>query len=134
MVLAFYSLELVCIFSLVRQGVCRTEVIRNILGPYHVILKSILLLIMPFWWCLTKNLEQSAQTSIYLATDRHLEHVTGKYFRFDIRSSLFHFIYSIVCFFSSDCKEVLSSKISRDQQAAERLWNLSEKMTNLSTK
>lgn len=63
-------------------GVCRTEVTRYMLGRYQFILKSILFLIMPIWWCLTKSLEESAQTSIYLASDRHLEHVTGKYFRF----------------------------------------------------
>jgi len=67
-------------------GVCRTEVIRYMLGRYQIILKSILFLIMPIWWCLTKNLEQSAQTSIYLATDRHLDHITGKYFRLVIHS------------------------------------------------
>jgi len=66
---------------------------------------------MPIWWCITKNLEQSAQTSIYLASDRHLDHVTGKYF--------------------SDCKERLSSKRSRDEQSAKRLWKLSEEMTQL---
>jgi hypothetical protein len=54
------------------------------MGRYQIILKSILLLIMPIWWCLTKSLEDSAQTPIYLASDRHLEHVTGKYFWFVI--------------------------------------------------
>jgi NAD(P)-dependent dehydrogenase (short-subunit alcohol dehydrogenase family) len=92
-------------------GVCRTEVTRYIMGRYQIILKSILLLIMPIWWCLTKSLEDSAQTPIYLASDRHLEHVTGKYF--------------------CDCKERLSSKASRDQQSGERLWKLSEEMTQL---
>lgn len=33
--------------------------------------------------------------------------------------------------FSSDCKERLSSKNSRDEQAAARLWKLSEEMTHL---
>ncbi len=33
--------------------------------------------------------------------------------------------------FYSDCKERLSSKTSRDEQAAERLWKLSEEMTDL---
>jgi hypothetical protein len=32
---------------------------------------------------------------------------------------------------SSDCKERLSSKASRDEQSAERLWKLSEEMTQL---
>jgi len=51
------------------------------LGPYQIILNFLLLLITPIWWCLTKSPEQGAQTSIYLACDRQLEHVTGKYFR-----------------------------------------------------
>ncbi|UJR20954.1 hypothetical protein I4U23_024061 [Adineta vaga] len=92
-------------------GVVRTEVTRNILGRYQIVLDSIILLITPVWWCLTKSPEQGAQTSIYLATDRQLEHVTGKYF--------------------SECQERSSSKTSLDQQIAERLWKLSEDMTNL---
>jgi hypothetical protein len=43
---------------------------------------------MPIWWCISKTLEQSAQTSIYLASDRRLDHVTGKYFRLVISSLL----------------------------------------------
>jgi hypothetical protein len=72
-------------------GVCRTEVIRYMLGRYQIILKSLLFLMMPIWWCLSKSLEESAQTSIYLATDRHLDHVTGKYFTLVIYSILLFF-------------------------------------------
>jgi hypothetical protein len=32
---------------------------------------------------------------------------------------------------SSDCKERVSSKSSRDEHSAERLWKLSEEMTDL---
>ncbi|CAF0830986.1 unnamed protein product [Adineta steineri] len=92
-------------------GVVRTEVIRNILGHYQIILNTILLLITPLWCCFTKSPEQGAQTSIYLASDRRLNHVTGKYFK--------------------ECKEYPSSKTSLDQQAAKRLWKLSEEMTHL---
>ncbi|CAF0998162.1 unnamed protein product [Adineta steineri] len=92
-------------------GVVRTEVIRNILGHYQIILNTILLLITPLWCCFTKSPEQGAQTSIYLASDRRLNHVTGKYFK--------------------ECKEYSSSKTSLDQQAAKRLWKLSEEMTHL---
>ncbi|CAF2404068.1 unnamed protein product [Rotaria sp. Silwood2] len=92
-------------------GVARSEVIRYMCGRYQIILNFLLVLLTPIWWCFTKNLEQSAQTSIYLACDRHLENVTGKYF--------------------SDCKERQSSKISRDEQSAERLWKLSAEMTQL---
>ena len=68
-------------------GVCRTEVIRYMWGRYQIILKILLLVVMPIWWCVTKSLEESAQTSIYLASDRRLDHVTGKYFRFVLHSS-----------------------------------------------
>lgn len=62
-------------------GVARTEVIRYMCGPYQFLLSSLLYVLMPLWWCLSKSLIQSAQTSIYLASDRRLDQVTGKYFR-----------------------------------------------------
>jgi hypothetical protein len=80
-------------------------------GRYQIILQILLIIVAPIWWCISKTLEQSAQTSIYLASDRRLDHVTGKYF--------------------SDCKERQSSKASCDEQSAERLWKLSEEMTQL---
>ncbi|CAF1069588.1 unnamed protein product [Adineta steineri] len=92
-------------------GLVRTEVIRNILGHYQIILNTLILLLTPIWYCLIKSPEQGAQTSIYLASDRRLDHVTGKYFK--------------------ECKECSSSKTSLDQQAAKRLWKLSEEMTHL---
>ncbi|CAF1333800.1 unnamed protein product [Adineta steineri] len=92
-------------------GLVRTEIIRNILGHYQIILNTLILLLTPIWYCLIKSPEQGAQTSIYLASDRRLNHVTGKYFK--------------------ECKECSSSKTSLDQQAAKRLWKLSEEMTHL---
>ncbi|CAF1426223.1 unnamed protein product [Adineta steineri] len=92
-------------------GLVRTEVIRNILGHYQIILNTLILLLTPIWYCLIKSPEQGAQTSIYLASDRRLNHVTRKYFK--------------------ECKECTSSKTSLDQQAAKRLWKLSEEMTHL---
>lgn len=62
-------------------GVARTEVIRYMCGRYQFMFTAVLYLLMPIWWCLSKNLIQSAQTSVYLASDRSLEGVTGKYFR-----------------------------------------------------
>ncbi|CAF0751428.1 unnamed protein product [Adineta steineri] len=53
-------------------GVIRTEVIRNILGHYQIILNTLILLLTPIWYCLIKSPEQDAQTSIYLASDRRL--------------------------------------------------------------
>ncbi|CAF3799360.1 unnamed protein product [Adineta steineri] len=93
-------------------GCVQTEIARNILGGhYQIILNTFMLLLTPISYYLTKTPEQGAQTSIYLASDRRLNHVTGKYFK--------------------DCKECSSSKTSLDQQAAKRLWKLSEEMTHL---
>ncbi|MGC9393860.1 MAG: SDR family oxidoreductase [Anaerolineae bacterium] len=55
--------------------------------------------------------EQGAQTGIYLATSPEVEGVTGKYF--------------------VKCKAVSSSPTSYDTAAARRLWEVSEKYTNL---
>jgi len=55
--------------------------------------------------------EQGAQTGIYLATSPQVEGVTGKYF--------------------VKCKAVPSSPASYDMATASRLWDVSEKYTNL---
>jgi NAD(P)-dependent dehydrogenase (short-subunit alcohol dehydrogenase family) len=52
---------------------------------------------------------QGAQTSIYLASSPEVEGVTGKYF--------------------FDCQAVESSPLSQDQALAERLWQVSLKLT-----
>ncbi len=49
----------------------------------------------------------------------------------NISGSLLIFFFVINIRFYSDCKERLSSKASRDQQSGERLWKLSEEMTQL---
>ncbi|CAF0764833.1 unnamed protein product [Adineta steineri] len=93
-------------------GCVQTEIARNILGGhYQIILNTLVLILTSISYYLTKTPEQGAQTSIYLASDRRLDHVTGKYFK--------------------DCKKCSSSKTSLDQQAAKRLWKLSEEMTHL---
>ena len=55
--------------------------------------------------------EKGAATSIYLASSPDVEGVTGKYF--------------------ADTKERPSSALSHDQEAAQRLWELSEQMTGI---
>ena len=65
-------------------------------GRYQIILNGLLFVFMPVWWCLSKSLEQSAQTSIYLASDRRLAHVTGKYFRW-VDASLARRMHAYVC-------------------------------------
>lgn len=58
-----------------------------------------------------KNVEEGAQTSIYLASSPEVEGVTGKYF--------------------VDCKPVPSSAASYDEAAARRLWQISAEMVGL---
>lgn len=58
-----------------------------------------------------KTPRSGAQTSIRLAVDPELEKVTGKYF--------------------SDCKEKECGKLGQDDDTAEWLWNMSEKMTGV---
>jgi NAD(P)-dependent dehydrogenase (short-subunit alcohol dehydrogenase family) len=58
--------------------------------------------------------EEGAQTSLYLATSPEVEGVTGKYF--------------------VNKKAVISSPASYDEDAARKLWEISEKLTGLSSK
>ena len=58
-----------------------------------------------------KNPRRGAETSIYLATSPEVEGVTGKYF--------------------DDRRAVRSSPESYDEAIAERLWQVSEQLTNL---
>jgi NAD(P)-dependent dehydrogenase (short-subunit alcohol dehydrogenase family) len=60
-----------------------------------------------------KSPTKGAQTSLYLATSPEVEGVTGKYF--------------------ANKKEVKSSKESYNEVTAEKLWQISVKLTNLST-
>jgi NAD(P)-dependent dehydrogenase (short-subunit alcohol dehydrogenase family) len=55
--------------------------------------------------------EKGAETIVYLASSQEVEGVTGKYW--------------------NRCKAVRSSKVSYDQEAARRLWEISEQMTRI---
>jgi NAD(P)-dependent dehydrogenase (short-subunit alcohol dehydrogenase family) len=55
--------------------------------------------------------EEGARTSVYLASSREVEGVTGKYF--------------------SKCKAVHSSKLSYDVQSQQKLWSLSEQLVKV---
>ncbi len=55
--------------------------------------------------------EAGAKTTLYLVTSPEVENITGKYF--------------------DKCKEVPSSKISNDFNAAETLWKMSKEMTKI---
>ncbi|XP_046860998.1 retinol dehydrogenase 14-like [Xenia sp. Carnegie-2017] len=60
-----------------------------------------------------KTLEEGAQTTIHLAVSEDVENVTGKYF--------------------VDCEETKPAHTAEDDDGAKRLWELSEKIVQLST-
>ena len=58
------------------------------------------------------SVEKGAETSIYLASSKEVENITGKYF--------------------SDCKEKIPSAYSQTPRLKEKLWEVSERLTSLS--
>jgi len=88
-------------------GVVRSGFGQNNGGLISFVFKSAYTLMTPF----TKSNAQGAETSIYLASSADVEGVTGKYF--------------------ADSKDVPSSPASHDEEAAKRLWEISEQMTGL---
>jgi retinol dehydrogenase-12 len=87
-------------------GNVRTEVIRN-LGFVAVLAK----IFYPFYWVISKNAYEGAQTSIFCAVDDTIPKLSGKYF--------------------SDCKPQRPSDDALDHQLAKRLWNLSAELVLL---
>ncbi|CAF0769153.1 unnamed protein product [Didymodactylos carnosus] len=92
-------------------GVIVTELLRYNEQRIPPFLYPLYSLLKPLAWFFTKNADQGSQTTIRLAVDKKLDGVTGKYF--------------------SDCVEVATSSQASDDQAAKRLWEVSEKMTRL---
>ncbi len=88
-------------------GVVRSGFGQNNGGLIALVFKSAYTLMTPF----TKSNAQGAETSIYLASSPEVEGVTGKYF--------------------VDSEETPSSPASHDEEAARRLWEISEQMTGL---
>ncbi|XP_077863632.1 retinol dehydrogenase 12-like [Saccoglossus kowalevskii] len=88
----------------VHPGIVVTELTRylNVLVKYFVILSLLPIL---------KNERDGAQTSIHCAVADELENVSGLYF--------------------SDCAPKKPTRVARDDEAAKRLWELSERMVGL---
>jgi NAD(P)-dependent dehydrogenase (short-subunit alcohol dehydrogenase family) len=78
------------------------------IGKQHWLVGPVLDILHFFF---AKSPEEGAQTSVYLATSPEVEGVSGKYF--------------------IDEEPVRSSSPSYDEDAARRLWEISEKMTGL---
>ncbi|KAK7507085.1 hypothetical protein BaRGS_00001936, partial [Batillaria attramentaria] len=91
-------------------GVVKTE-----LGRHMNIFKSSIsrAVFAPISWVLLKTPVQGAQTTLYCALATELDGVTGKYF--------------------SDCKEKEVAEQAKDDEAAKRLWAISENWTRLNS-
>lgn len=63
-------------------GIIQTEFLRHAAGRFQIFLDFFIHLMAPLGWFFFKSPEEGAQTTIYLASDIHLDNVTGKYFRF----------------------------------------------------
>ncbi|PRD34763.1 UNVERIFIED_CONTAM: Retinol dehydrogenase 11 [Trichonephila clavipes] len=68
-------------------------------------------LIIPFIYFFLKDSKSGAQTSIYLAVSNEVKDVTGQYF--------------------VDCKPAWVSRLARNESKAKKLWDLTEKFTNI---
>ncbi|CAF4458073.1 unnamed protein product, partial [Rotaria magnacalcarata] len=93
------------------KGIVHTEFGRYYGGRYQIIFELFHQLLSPLLWFFLKSSEEGAQTTIYLASDIHLDNVTGKYF--------------------SDCLEVQPSPLTLNEEDNQRFWLLSEQMTKL---
>jgi hypothetical protein len=78
------------------------------IGKQHWLVRPILSLIHFFF---AKSPEKGAETPLYLASSPEVADVNGRYF--------------------IDQEPVESSPESHDRETAQRLWTVSEKMTNL---
>lgn len=91
----------------IHPGCVNTEVTRN-MGSF---MRFLDLLVSPLLLLLRKTPAEGAYTSIYAATSSELEGVGGKYF--------YH------------CKSIPPGKCALNQEDAEKLWQLSERLTGL---
>ena len=94
--------------NVLHPGVVRTGFGKNnggVVGPLFAVFQRVG---RPFFI----SPEQGAETSIYLASSPEVEGVSGKYF--------------------TKCKDVPSNAISYDEDAAKRLWEMSEAMVSAS--
>lgn len=83
-------------------GVVRTELSRYMKPYIHVLMK---ILYAPFW-LMTKSAQQGAQTTLHLVYEDDKNLKKGEYY--------------------ADCKVAFSTEISKDMEAAQKLWKISE--------
>lgn len=94
-----------------------TGVTTNVVHPGFVATRfghnngGLMRLFMPIVQLLARSPEEGAETNIYLASSPEVDEVTGEYF--------------------ADSKVAPSSTVSKDAEAAERLWEISAEMVGL---
>ncbi|KAK4525104.1 hypothetical protein GAYE_SCF08G3009 [Galdieria yellowstonensis] len=96
----------------VHPGAVRTELPRYILSSWWK--KLLVTPILPLTYLLLKDPYHGAQTQIRCAIDPTLQQSSGKYF--------------------ADCKEKMPSAAARDDQVAEKLWQVSEELVGWKNK
>lgn len=67
--------------------------------------------LVPLQWLFWKSARQGAQTTIYLATEKGVERLSGRYF--------------------SDCKEKKPYRKLDDPEKAKELWKISEQLLEI---
>lgn len=91
-------------------GASKTEIARHLPMAHAKISGGML---SPLMWLMLKTPVQGAQTPVYLAVDSEVKGVTGKYF--------------------TKYKEDKIAEVAKDEEAAKRLWLISEKWTRLTS-
>ncbi len=95
-------------------GVVKTELWQYLQESYGILSKLLLIIIFPIILITMKSAKQGAQTSIYCAVSPDLNETTGCYF--------------------ADCKIEKLLPHASNQEDAQKLWALSEKLIELSSK
>lgn len=92
-------------------GVVRTEIQRHMPATFGFLFHIGYNLVFPILCVFFKSPYQGAQTSVYCALSEELDNVSGKYF--------------------VDCREEKLLPHALSDEDAERLWNISAKLTQL---
>ena len=90
-------------------GTVQTNIATNIFPWYIRLITD--LLAAPLLFCFSKSTRQGAQTTIYCAVEESIASESGKYY--------------------VDCKQASLKFPATDQETAEKLWTLSEKLVKL---
>lgn len=97
--------------SALHPGIVATELGRYMSESFGFWFRILFYALVPIFSFINKTPYQGAQTNIYCAVDEELDNVSGRYY--------------------SDCKEKQLLPHALNEADAIRLWEMSEKLTNL---